>query len=106
MNVKALCAQITTEQRAILADQYDIDKPRITRFAKGERVPSPAQVATICGVLDVDPVPYLIELSTLTATPKQRPMIARALSRLSETATKARKLLILQVKKRHYITRR
>jgi transcriptional regulator with XRE-family HTH domain len=72
--IRELCATATATQRKAL-EAYDVSAQRMTDFAKGRRVPSPAQLVTICTVLQVDPLPYLVALSEQTATPAQRRLI-------------------------------
>lgn len=72
--IQDLCSRATTAQRQEL-ERYDVPAQRMTDFAKGRRKPSAAQLVTICTVMGVDPVPYLVALSQQTATPAQQRLL-------------------------------
>lgn len=72
--------QLTTAQKHEL-DAFGIPASRRSEWKNGKRLPSAAQLQTLAIVADVDPVPMLLWLARVEATPKQLDLFLRALAK-------------------------
>lgn len=80
MELTDLLTRLTNEQKHEL-EALGIPKARRSDWKSGRRLPTVAQLKTICLVLDENPTPWLHWLATKEATPQQLDLFLKALAR-------------------------
>ena len=80
MDLQSLLTRLTNEQKHEL-EAFGIPKARRSDWKSGRRLPTVAQLKTVCLVLDENPTPWLPWLAQQEATPEQLDLFLRALAK-------------------------
>jgi hypothetical protein len=80
MDLTDLLTRLTTEQKHEL-DALGIPKARRSDWKNGRRLPTVAQLKTVCLILDENPTPWLHWLAQQEATPQQLDLFLKALAK-------------------------
>ena len=78
MDLQSLLTRLTNEQKHEL-EALGIPKARRSDWKNGRRLPTAAQLKTVCLILDENPSPWLHWLAQQEATPEQLDLFLRAL---------------------------